>query len=1438
MSLFKPKILYIGFFLTLLFVGTPLVFGQDGSSQIAAPRIIDTIPLVGEELPLDRAVNFTFDRPMDAENTDNSYTVEPDTDGTWEWSDNARHLTFTPDQDFERDTEYRFTIMAVDADGQPMDEEYSLRLISVGYVEVVDMLPAPDSTRIETDSTITVIFNRPIVPLTSITQQADLPNPLTITPETVGVGEWLNTSIFIFTPEESLVGGSQYSVTVNSGLEGVNGAILAEDVTYRFSTDVPEVLSMQPRDGENGVALDPTITVNFTQPMDSATQNGIRVEGPNGSLPELSYEWSENSREVTITPTNLLELSSLYDVIVDSDIVRSTSGAELDFDYRQSFETVPYPRIMSTEPSDGDNAARTYGGFRIYFNAPIDQETLEGKVTIEPEPWREYETYYYTYDTSHALFFDIEPSTTYTVTIAPGIADPYGNEITDTTVVTFTSRAYDPEVTLNTPGFVGLYNAYNPSTRLFVTHRNISNLDLNLYSLDIDTLAYLTGPNNYQRQRDFDPERSDLIRSWRTPVEAQLNHRRYELMLLSEVGTSGVENLQCLGAPYPRLSLGGTGQVSEEDPRPSRVRSEPNLGGEILTEFEPGTTFDVLEGPVCSDGYFWWKIYDSESGIEGWTAEGDSVLYYIEPTSAPSVDDEELPPLDPGVYFLTVNSPETRAEGWDDRRHMLIVATTNITFKYTPNQALAWVTDMQSGLPLSGVPVTFYDRNMNEIDTVVTDPDGLASLSIDRLTSLYTTLYAVVETDDHFGFVVSDFSSGLDPWRFEMPSNYEPDRMNVYLYTDRPIYRPDQPVYFKGIVRDQDDITYTPIRGLRWFPVQVLDSEQQVIYETDVTLTPYGTFSGEFELDEGAALGYYRIVATIPVNNEDRTRDFSIGFNVAEYRAPEFQVTVTPAVDEVAQGETIQVDVESRYFFGGAVSNADVTWNVIGTNHYFNYDGPGRWQFIDYNYDDGPSSYYDTGSASIANGEAVTDDQGRFMIEIPADLGDKTQSQRYTIEAVITDESDQAVAGRTLVVIHQGNVYIGLSPDQYVSTAGQETGFQVLSVDWESEPVAGQIVDYRIVERRWSSVQEKDPAGRTTWVWDVEEIEVDSGTVITDADGLGHVAFTPPTAGAYKIYAVTEDAEENTVNSSAFMWVSGREYVSWRQQNSNRIDLITDSDDYEIGDTAEILIASPFQGETVALITIERGDLMKTEVIRMETNSYVYQLPIEENYAPNIFVSVILVKGVDENNPYAQFRMGMAQLNVETDRLAIDVEVTPDLPEGTTAGPGDTVTLNISTTNWEGEPVSAEVGVGVTDLAVLSIAPPNSGTLMSHYYGQQGVSVRTASALTISVDQLTQTIIDTVKGGGGGGADQGIFDVRQEFVDTPLWEPDVVTDENGEGQITITLPDNLTTWRIDARAVTSGLDGPMLVGQEYHRLYKYKACLDPTSNPAFYGRWR
>jgi uncharacterized protein YfaS (alpha-2-macroglobulin family) len=848
----------------------------------------------------------------------------------------------------------------------------------------------------------------------------------------------------------------------------------------------------------------------------------------------------------------------------------------------------------------------------------------------------------------------------------------------------------------------------------------------------------------------------------------------------------------------------------------------------------------IVGGPECINDVLWWQV-ELRDGQSAWVAEGVGDEYFIEgafPVETPIPITSESGALTPGVYYLAAQAPETAELGWGAINHFMIVGTANLVLKQSNDTVTVWATDVSSGQPIAGAEIRVFGEDYSLLGTGTTDDDGLLTVPVAAPEDIYAfpSYLAVLNDGTHFGIGLNQWSSGIEGYDFGQPTNYYVEPFRAYVYTDRPIYRPGQPVYFRGVIRNRDDVRYT-VPDLREIPVRITNGDGAVVYEATLALTPYGTFSGQFDLAADAALGSYRVEAELPRPNRDQPYYGSEGivsFSVAQYRAPEFQVDVTPETSEVVQGDTIRVLVDSRYFFGGVVSNAQVDYAVVAQPYFFSAASAPGYTFVDFNYDAGASELYGYNGGEIASGTGTTDSSGQFLIEVPADLRDATQSMVFTIEAVVTDESAQAVAGRAQVVVHTGLVYVGVQPREYVVTAGSETVVDVIAVDWAAEGlpgVDGQSVEIEVVERRWSSVQEQDAFGRTTWSYEVEDIPVTSGSVITGDDGQASYTFAPPAGGIYKVTARTRDARGNAVVASASVYVSSSEYVVWRQQNSNRIDLVADQTNYQVGDTAEILIASPFQGAAQALVTVERGDVLKTEVITLESNSFVYRLPIEADYSPNVFVSVFIVKGVDANNPVAAFRMGIVQLGVDTAQRALSLTITPDTDQ---EGPGDAVTYTLRATDYAGNPVRAEIGVGLTDLASLSISEPNSLPILSYFYGQQGLSVRTSSVLTINADQLTQEVLDTIKGGGGGFGEGGIFDIREEFIDTAYWNAALVTDANGEARFTVTLPDNLTTWRLDARALTRGTNGDLLVGQETADLISTLPLLIRPITPRFF----
>ncbi|HFB52368.1 MAG TPA: alpha-2-macroglobulin, partial [Anaerolineae bacterium] len=322
-------------------------------------------------------------------------------------------------------------------------------------------------------------------------------------------------------------------------------------------------------------------------------------------------------------------------------------------------------------------------------------------------------------------------------------------------------------------------------------------------------------------------------------------------------------------------------------------------------------------------------------------------------------------------------------------------------------------------------------------------------------------------------------------------------------------------------------------------------------------------------------------------------------------------------------------------------------------------------------------------------------------------------------------------------------------------------------------------------------------------------------------------SFVPETGGIYKVVALGVDGAGNRVQSSTYLWVSGSEYINWRQENNDRLELVADKKEYRVGDVATILIPHPYSGTVRALVTQERGHIYQTEVLTLPTNSEQIQIPITADMLPNMFVSVVVLHPSTPDDPVPSFKVGYAQLPIDVSEKEINITLKADRDSYL---PGDTVQYDITATDAHGNPVEAEFSLAVVDKTILTLAPDNSDSLLDRFWRERGLGVSTALGLTLSAERLNATVASEAKGGGGGGFEQAFETVRGEFKDTAFWLADFTTDADGHGSVSVKLPDNLTTWVLTAR----GISKDTLVGDDSIEIVSTKPVLVRPVAPRFF----
>ncbi len=1307
--------------------------GAPSGTDLAPPRIISTSPVRGEELAVDGTIELVFDRAMDRASVEAAIQIVPAIAGQWRWTHDAT-IAFTPSEPWVRDSAYTVGVAATarDALGVPLADAFSLRLRTVGYLTVTQTVPVDGTAEIEADSVITVMFNRPVVSLSSVSAPGTepQPDPLAFEPAVEGNGEWLNTSVYVFTPARPLLGGTRYVATVRAGLADTTGGILASDVSWSFTTERPRVVWTTPRDGDELVSLTVPVRVTFNMPVSvgsarerlsvrELTAFGLWSTPVEGSL-------TAQGNDITFTPAAPLGFNRQYVVTLEPGVTAEAGGLGTDDFVRFRFRSVPVLRILSTSPRDGQTEVDSTEPFVIEFTAPVNDETVIEHISIDPAPKPEdLWGYFSEWDLRYVLYFAAQPSRTYTVTVHPGIEDPYGNTTDQTLSVRFTTASLDPAAWLHVPGRVSTSSAYEPA-RVVVAHRNTDRLKLTLSKIDL--AEYFSALDDWY---DYSPPSRTRVRSWSIGVTSPQNEFAY-------------------------------------------------------------TPVDLREGGG---------------------------------------------PLDPGVYVVDLEADGVEWDRWQGR-HILFSTPTHLVMKTSEAETLVWATDLETGAPVAGLILTGLNGDGEKIDVDVSDSRGVArfpgSAELDWRGLKVSAL-------SPFTFADSDWTDGISPWEFGFSTETSPSG-RAYIDSDRPIYRAGQTVYFRAVLRAEADAKYS-LPDAAEARVRIVDSHWSTVYEKTLPLDAFGAIAGELELAADAALGSYSLRVEYGRESESTT------FQVAAYRAPEFEVTVTAERDEIVKRDATRAVAKAAYFFGAPVVGAAVEWNVLSEPYTFAPPAFGSYSFSD---PDDPwicyGCWWQTPPAPspILQGDGTTDAHGVVLIELPADVASRDPDSEtgavggarlLTIEATAHGPDGSTISGRTPVVAHPASFYAGLAAERSIGRAGDTLPLRVVTVDWAGGRLGGRDLAYTVFQREWKNTWEEDATGGGEWTWTTEDTEVASGTLTTDERGDGTVSFTPATGGSFKVVVEGLDELERTARSSLFMWVSGPDTVTWRQTNDDRITLVADKSTYAVGDTAQILIPSPYPGEQWALVTIERSGVLSQQVILLRSNSTVLPIEITEDDIPNVYVSVVLVQGraaaaAAGGRVTASMKLGYASLSVDPAPRILDVSIVG--PEGSLL-PGQTATYTLTATDSTGEPVVGQFSLDVVDKAILTLKPREADRIAGTFYGPRGLGVTTASSLTLSLSRLVLEQLDDLsdvdedskfmaEGRGpmvGAAAPmaaemartssaapapsslpEGVT-LREDFADTAYWSPAVTTDRDGRATLEVKLPDNLTTWIVRAVGTTA-----------------------------------
>lgn len=734
-----------------------------------------------------------------------------------------------------------------------------------------------------------------------------------------------------------------------------------------------------------------------------------------------------------------------------------------------------------------------------------------------------------------------------------------------------------------------------------------------------------------------------------------------------------------------------------------------------------------------------------------------------------------LPNLVPGAYAVKLEMPNVPAV-W-----MTMQATEVAGYAMADrNQILVWVADASTRSSLGNAQVTVDGKDYTA------DAQGLVRLPTpqtwvqaandeNNVWQDVKPLYATIKTGTGLLLPIR-----MAPRWFGMGGASTGD-LNYwsYIFPDRPLYRSVDTVKFSGLLQDRASNSGAGdfVLELRGSGFDFASFRPKTYVSKDIKTDDKGFFDGELSWRGALEPGYYDLVLL-----KDGQRVASRNIEVRDVAKPAYTLSVLPDKHAVYAGDKISGKIRATFFDGTPLSKAKLTLNVSGG---FASDNTR----IDLVTDDGGYATFESATAKprcdLTGEYPQCNSQESLSLEVRAAEGEEADISAYATIAVWRGRMDLSMEKQTeengeavlTYRVHGVDLSLAQGRDtEKVLTAGNE----------------GMTVSAHVVEQRWEQVQVGtvyDPVEKKTvpqYRSERRENEVGYFQAKTDSDGRATVRF-PMKEGVF--YKIVTSANETQEVQHAVMSYASRGWYDRGGDNNVTLEPATPQDQknsYDLGEKLDLAFTRSGKrigaGEgSFLFITAARG--IKSQSVSQDPS---FQMTVSEQDVPNftVYGIALLPQGFVQAQYSSSVDYSGENLDValETDKQAY--------------APGNNVEVRARVTK-NGSPVSgARVTLSVADEALLSIANLNAEErpLESiNHWVSDGV-IATRSSHNTEPEFM-----------GGGGAEMGggerMMAVRTNFKDVAQYVT-LTTDGQGWASGSFTAPDNITSWRVTATALT------------------------------------
>jgi alpha-2-macroglobulin len=794
-----------------------------------------------------------------------------------------------------------------------------------------------------------------------------------------------------------------------------------------------------------------------------------------------------------------------------------------------------------------------------------------------------------------------------------------------------------------------------------------------------------------------------------------------------------------------------------------------------------------------------------------------------------------------GVVYGTLGTdPGVQKDKYDTKAPILFAQVTpyQVQAKMGHFNTIVWVTDLATGEVVKDAKVSIYPstlenciRQESTLTSGITNADGIAILGgseqIDPKTHYAYSwgeeakkLFVRVEKDDDIALLPlnNDFEIGTfraSGEKFWSTTNKKYQHLSGWGTTAQGVYRAGDKVQYKFYIRNQSNQHFVlPPKGK--YDLEVTDPTNKVVYEVkDLTLNDFGAFSGEFTVPKNGAVGWYRFEVKVYMpdmleekvdskTGEKLPIEPTITFSpmqvlISDFTPSPFKVTIEADGVLFRPKQDMTLTAAAKLHAGGAYTDAEAETTAVLKADSFKSKHPVAENFF---FGEAKPEHQDL---MILHKTGHLDSKGEYELkqnipEQPAFYG------KLLIEGKIKDDRGKSVAANKTLEYIGGDRLVGLKQKQWVYAIKKPLEIEVIVVDEKGTPVSG-IVDLKVEKKDTSIAKVKSAGAAYKTNANHEWLSVTQTTLESTGQPVTY-HFIPEEAGTYKITARTKDDKNREHTCEIEPYVTGEDFVLWGDENDTYLPVIPEKNEYQVGDVARFLVKNPYP-HVKALVTVERFGVIESFVKTLENNTPVIEIPIKEDYLPNCFVSVtVLSPRVASNKPLEvgqldlakpAFRMGYAKITIVDPYKEVTVTAKSDKE---TYKPREKVKIDFTAAikhpGTKPEPI--ELAVVVIDDAVFDLIlggrqyyNPYQG-----FYKEETLDLTNYSLLNGLVGRMKFE-----KKGANPGGDGGVdLSLRNIFKFVSYWNPSLPVDVDGKATVEFEAPDNLTSWRVFAIAVT------------------------------------